>query len=118
MAVLAIENPTYKPAMRIISAATNGNPAAITTTFAHNYLTGTIVRLMFPLGYGMQSANEKQGIVTVTGDTTFTIDIDTTDIDPFVVPTTFPENKQSAQVVPVGAVSDLLKAAVQNVLPY
>jgi hypothetical protein len=42
------------------------------------------MRLNIPKGYGMQQANQLQGEITVTGDTTFTIDIDTTQMDPFL----------------------------------
>lgn len=118
MAILAIQNPTYKPAMRVISAITNANPAAITTTFDHNYVTGTVVRLHIPPGYGILQANELFGEITVTGDTTFTIDIDTSTFDAYTTPASFPENKQYAQVVPIGENNSILTASVQNVLPY
>lgn len=118
MAILAIERPTYQPAMRIIETITNANPAVVTTTFDHNYLSGTIVRLLFPLGYGMEQAHELQGVITVTGDTTFSIAIDTTFFSPFTTPATFPEDRQYPQVVPIGEVSSTLRAATRNVLPY
>lgn len=118
MAILAVENPTFQRAMRIISNITNAYPATITTTFEHNYQTGEIVRLIVPLGYGMVEANQKQGVITVTGDTTFTIDIDTTHFNAYTTPSTYPENYQYSQVVPVGEENDQLEGATQNVLPY
>lgn len=118
MAILAIQNPTYKPSMRIISAITNANPAAITTTFNHNYVTGTVVRLIIPPGYGILQANELFGEITVTGDTTFTVDIDTSTFDTYTTPVSFPESYQYAQVVPIGENNSILTASVQNVLPY
>lgn len=81
MAILAIASPTFQPAMRIISAITNASPATVTTTFDHDYVSGTVVRLHIPTGFGMYQANKLQGEITVTGTTTFTIDIDTTDFD-------------------------------------
>lgn len=86
MAILATQFPVYQPAMRIISSITNADPAVVTTTFNHQYQSGLIVRLNVPLGYGMQQANQLYGPIMVTGDTTFTIDIDTTFFDPLVVP--------------------------------
>jgi len=118
MSILATENPVFQRAMRIISSITNANPAVVTTTFDHQYLTGMIVRLNIPRGYGMTQANRLYGPIIVTGDTTFTIDIDTTHFDIFAAPSTFPENQQSAQVTPIGELSDTLLNATQNVLPF
>ena len=118
MAILAYKNPVFQKAMRIISNITNANPASVTTTFNHNYITGMIVRLNIPPGYGMQQANQLYGPIIVTGDTTFTIDINTIPMDTFSAPSTFPQNRQNAQVTPIGELSDTLLAATQNVLPY
>ena len=118
MAILAQTKPVYQPAMRIIASITNANPAVVTTTFAHQYISGTIVRLNFPPGYGMEQANQLFGEIVVTGPTTFSIDIDTTFFDPFTTPATFPDNAQIAQCIPIGENNGILTAAVQNVLPY
>ena len=74
----AIENPVFQPAMRIIVAITNGFPAQVTTSFAHGYITGEIVRIVVPSADGMQQINNMVGTLTVNSDTTFLIDIDTT----------------------------------------
>jgi len=118
MAILAVESPTIQPAMRIISDLSNGNPATVTTTFAHDYVTGTIVRLFLPSGYGMDQANQQQGTITVTSTTQFTIDIDTTLFEAFTTPVDFPETQQYPQVVPIGEINSILSAAAENVLPY
>lgn len=110
--------PTYQPSMRVIANITNAFPATVTTTFAHQYITGTIVRLDIPVSAGMVQANQQFGPITVTGSTTFTIPIDTTEYDTFTLPTTFPPAYQDAQSVPIGEDNDMLTAAVQNVLPY
>lgn len=116
MAILARESPTYQPAMRIIEAITNGFPAQVTTTFDHDYLTGTVVRLVIPPGYGIVQADQQVGSIVVTGNTTFDIDIDTTFYDSFTVPTTFPKDFQHPQVIPVGELNETLEAATRNVL--
>jgi len=118
MSILATPFPVYQPAMRIIASISNAFPAVVTTTFNHQYKTGTIVRLNIPLGYGMYQANQLTGEIAVTGATTFAIAIDTTLFDPFTTPSTFPETFQHAQCVPIGENNDTLKAAVFNVLPY
>lgn len=118
MAILAQQYPVFQPAMRIISGVTNAFPAVVTTTFAHQYGTGMIVRLNIPPGFGMVEANGLKGEIIVTGSTTFEIDIDTTFFDVFDAPSSYPFSYQYAQVVPVGQINELLRFATRNVLPY
>lgn len=118
MAILAVVRPTFQPAMRVVSSITNAFPALVTTTFKHQYGTGMIVRLDIPQGYGMMQANQLYGPIVVTGDTTFTIDIDTTQMDPFAAPMSYPASYQSAQCVSFAEVNSALAFAVNNVLPY
>lgn len=111
----AVPTPIYLPAMRIVAAITQSNPAQVTTTFAHDYKDGAIVRLIIPPRYGMQQANQLQGAILVTGATTFTMSIDTTLFDAFSQPV---GAEQCAQVVPVGELNDTLASAVNNQLPF
>lgn len=115
MSIEAIESPTFQPAMRIVTAITKANPASVTTSFDHDFITSTIVRMYVPNGFGMTQINDLTGTITVTGGTTFTIDIDTSYFDAFAVPV---GNKQFALVVPIGENNDILLAATVNVLPY
>ena len=87
MAILAYPDPVFQPAMRIIASISNGFPAVVTTTFANQYISGIIVRLNVPKGFGMVEANQLYGPIVVTGDTTFTIDLDTRTFTPFIAPT-------------------------------
>ena len=120
-------DPIFKPAMRIITNITQSNPATVTTSFNHNYLTGTIVRINVfdnvrvqnPVTtIGMPQINNMVGEIIVVTTTTFTINIDTTNFDAFVVPVPIPINFTAPQVVPVGENSNMLTAAVQNTLPH
>ena len=111
-------SPTYQPAMRVIAAMTQTNPIQITTTIDHDYISGIVVRLDIPPHFGMQQANQQTGAITVTGNTTFTMDINALSFDAFVLPTSFPPAYQDAQVVPIGEVNETLRAATQNVLPF
>jgi hypothetical protein len=120
--------PVFQRAMRNILSITQDINALVTTTFDgvnpgnHNYSTGLIARLYVPYGFGMVQANELEGPITVINATQFTIPIDTTNFDAFVVPPYQPGNFGTpAQVVPVGEISDILTQATQNVLagtPY
>lgn len=113
----AIVNPIYKPAVRDITAITNAFPLQVTTSFAHSYLTGLIVRLLIPRNFGMVVLDKVQGMITVTSDTTFTMDINSTSFDPFVVPADQPgANYTPAQVVPIGENTEILTQSFVNVL--
>jgi hypothetical protein len=118
MSILAQQYPVYQPAMRVISAITNANPAQVTTTFNHQYATNLIVRLNIPLGFGMQQANQLQGTITVNSPTTFLITIDTTLFSAFSTPANYPYSYQSATVVPVGEDNSTILQATNNALPY
>jgi hypothetical protein len=120
-----VQFPAFQRAMRNILTITNAENALVTTTFDgttpgdHQYQTGLIVRLYIPDGFGMVKANELSGTITVVNDTQFTVTIDTTNFDPFVVPSYQPGAFGTpAQVVPVGQVNSMLNQATQNVLPY
>jgi hypothetical protein len=106
--------------MRLVASITQAFPAVVTTTFAHGYIAGTIVRLNIPPYIGMWQAN--QAVVTITevlGQTSFAIDLDTSTYEPFAIPDPIPPLEDStAQVVPVGGINGNLRAATQNVLPY
>ncbi len=113
----ADRNPIFQPAMRIVAAITNSNPATVTTTFAHQYKTGTIIRLDIPPADGMQQINGMTFPILVTGATTFTIPVDTTNFDAFAIPgAPSPHANTCALSVPVGEVTATLLAATINVL--
>jgi hypothetical protein len=111
--------PVFQPAMRIMVSISQGNPAQITTSFAHQYNSGCIVRFDIPSACGMQQLNQQTGTITVTGDTTFTVPIDTSLYDSFSIPMSPPPSVNTcALVVPIGEDTEFLNSAVQNVLPY
>lgn len=113
----AIENPTFLPAYRLISAITTANPAVVTTTFNHDYTDDQIIRFQVPNIYGMTEIDGKEARVTVTGETTFSVDIDATLFTPFSVPAMPPpHSNRCALIIPVGEVGGTLAGATQNVL--
>jgi len=116
----AIPFPTFQQAYRLITNITNAPIASVTTSFAHQYGDGLIVRLIVPKVYGMTQANNLTGTITVTGPTTFNIDIDTTAFDTFTYPgaTPPPGTREPSQVIPIGEVNNILSQAVHNALPY
>ncbi len=80
----AQSNPYFRPALNDIIDITNDFPATVTTKFPHKYLSLLIVRLLIPPAFGMTQLNKLKATITVTGATTFTIPIDTTNFDPFI----------------------------------
>jgi len=104
----AVADPHFQPAMRLISAITNSNQATVTTSFDHDFVSGTIVRFYVPTYYGMVQLNKKKGTITVTGTDTFTVDINTINFDTFSAPGAAWYQNQCAIVVPVtGTVQDV-----------
>lgn len=120
-----IQYPAFQRAMRNILSITNDTQALVTTTFDgtnpgnHQYMTGLIVRLVVPQGFGMVQANQLYAPITVVNATQFTIDINTTSFDAFVVPDYQPGAFGTpSQAIPIGEVNEILTGATQNVLPY
>jgi hypothetical protein len=115
--------PVFAPAVRDILSITNANPAIVTTTYDgvnpgnHGYLSGLIVRIDVPVNFGMQQLNQFQSTITVLSPSTFSIQADTTGMNPFVIPTYVPGfNGTPAQVVPIGEVAAQLNQSFINQL--
>ena len=103
--------------MRIVTAITQSNPAMVTTSFAHQYVDGTIIRLDIPRADGMQEANQLFGGIVVNGPTTFLIDIDTRYFEPFAIPIgVSPHINTCAMAVPIGELNSTLRASLVNTL--
>ena len=115
MAVYVYQNPTFVPAYTIISAISQEKNAEITTTTDHNYNDGLIIRLSIPTIFGMTRANSLFSPITVTGDTTFTMNIDTSLFNPFVIPVQ-PRDRYAALAIPIGEIASSTKSATQNAL--
>lgn len=109
----AVVRPMYQPAMRVVTNITNGYPCVVTTSFANSYFTGDIIRIIIPLGWGMQQINGQFSAIIVLSDTTFSMDIDTTNYDVF----SDPDNGQFAQCVPIAEVNGTVYGATYNTLP-
>jgi len=111
-----IPYPQFQPAMRVITAITNGFPAIVTTDINNNYQTGLVVRLDIPEDYGMVQANQLFGPITRIDATNFSIRIDTTYFDPFIVPGPLIVSTL-AQAVPIAEDASILYQAVRDVAP-
>jgi hypothetical protein len=56
------------------------------TTEANTYIAGMAVRLMVPQTFGMYQANGLVGTILAIDGNNFSLNIDSTQFDPFVVP--------------------------------
>ena len=126
----AVYGPTYLPAMRLILSITQGAPTIIETTLshghlgipavasAHNYTSGLVVRINIPQSCGMEQLNKYAGMIAVTGATTFTIDVDSTNYSAFVIPA-IPNPAWAdtcAQVIPIAEDAGMISEATRNIL--
>jgi hypothetical protein len=113
----ALRKTVYGPAMRLIASITNASQALVTTTFAHGYIDGTVVRFDIPPALGMPQINQMTSNIVVTGPTTFKTTINSTLFQPFVIPVGLsPHVDVCGLVVPIGSDNDTLAPAVVNLL--
>jgi len=92
----------YKPNVFFISAITIGYQTTVTTTIAHNFVIGQLVRLLIPNGYGSRILNERTGyVISIPSTTQVTLDMISNDSDPFINANL----KTRPQIVPVGDVN-------------
>ena len=90
----------FEPQYSIISSVTNDFNAVVVTAEPHGFTTGWYVTLDIPLAYGMGADVFEQVVILVIDDVTFATDFDTTNLNPFVVPT-FPPAFTLAQAIPI-----------------
>lgn len=100
----------FVPNRQEVMDITNANPGVVTTTQAHGYETGYQIRFFFPFDVGMNQLKDKLVEITVLSDTTFSIDVDTTNFDVFSPVGT----KQLPQVIPVGSLENSVLDPTQN----
>lgn len=112
-------SPAFQPAMRLISSVTQGYPTTVTTTFDHDYTSGIIVRVEIPRADGMEQLDGFVGMITVTGTDTFTLDVDSTNFQPFAIPASpFPPWANTcAMIIPIGENNSMVTEATRNTLP-
>lgn len=92
----------YEPDRKVVTAITNANPAVVTAA-THAYTTADVVRINVPVDYGMRLPADEYTI-TVINANSFSINEDTTLLDPFVVPAVIPLTV--AEVLPISHETD------------
>lgn len=95
------------PSSLVITAITQASPMVVTvsignsTTEANTYIVGMSVRLMVPQTYSMYQANNLTGTITAINGANFTLNLDSSQFDAFVVPSGNVE--QPATIAPNGS---------------
>jgi len=79
------------PSSMVITGITNSVQMVVTAvlnpvTQANTYLTGMLINLFVPRSYGMFQADGLVGQIVQISGLNFTLDIDSSQFDPFVVP--------------------------------
>lgn len=79
------------PSALTITAITKAYPMVVTisvnpVTESDTYIPGQLVRLNIPYGYGMQQANGITAQILDTSPTTISLNVNSTNFDPFSVP--------------------------------
>lgn len=106
----------FVPNRQQVSSITRANPAVVTTTQSHGYLSGLFIRFYFPINFGMTQVNGNVYEITVLSPTTFSIPVDSTNFDSFSILST----SQVPEVIPVAENALSLAQAErnnQNILP-
>ena len=78
----------FEPDRKIVTAITKA-AQGIVTAASHGYTTADIIRVNIPVNYGMSIPRDEFEITIIDADT-FSIDEDTSALDPFVVPSVSP----------------------------
>jgi hypothetical protein len=91
------------PLSLLITAISQTNPMVITVADTNNYIVGQLVDLTVPYDYGMYQANDLIAqIIAIDGTgLNFTVNVDATQFDPFVVPAMY--QPMPAQLTSAGA---------------
>lgn len=100
-----VDLTNFVPKRREITTVSNAAQAVVETTEEHGYEAGLYVRLIVPSAYGMEIDRVQAQILTVPTTTTFSVDYDSSALNPFVAPTAPPAFTQ-AHCVPISGTED------------
>jgi len=91
------------PLSLLITAISQTSPMVITVAAPNNYIVGQLVDLTVPYDYGMYQANDITAQIIDIDSTglNFTVSVDATQFDPFVIPTMY--QPMPAQLTSAGA---------------
>lgn len=128
-----IEPQFFQPSRFVISAISFGVNTTVTTSVAHNYVIGQLVRLLIPSKYGSIGLNEQLGyVISIPSATSVEVNINSQGTTPFIPSPTFIafQSQTPPQIVAVGDInsgivnssgiastSTLVPGSFQNISP-
>ena len=80
-----VSSPMVPPFLTI-SAVTNATKGIVTVVETNNYIVGQLAYFSIPFTYGMFQLNSLTGEIDSISGQTFTMNIDTSQFDAFVIP--------------------------------
>lgn len=92
----------YLPLNVVISNVSKGSTTSVTTSSAHYFVVGQLVRFHIPTVYGMTQLTDQEAyIISVPSTTSFVVDVNSMNYTAYVSSPTYP-GFTSPQVSPVG----------------
>lgn len=91
------------PMFLLISAISQSNPMVITVSTPNNYQPSQLARLNIPPDYGMPQANGITAQVLSVNGNNLTMAVNSTNFDPFVIPTQNQFTPAPASLSPAGS---------------
>lgn len=110
------------PSSLLVTNITTSSPMVIsvaignTTTEANTYIVGMAVKLFVPVSYGMYQANNLVGTITDISGLNFTLNLDSSQFDAFVIPP--PTGETPASIAPFGSRNLTYDNQTANTVPY
>jgi len=104
------------PGMLLITNISKTNPMVVTFTDSiyNTYIVGMLVTLTVPPKYGMIQANELTGEILAINSNQFTLNINSSGFDTFVIPgVSFPPPSRPASLSPGGS-KNIYNSAVDS----
>lgn len=102
-------NPDFEPHSQLISDVSTAVNAVVTTVSPHGFETDYVIRIFVPARYGM-NIEYVQTKIMVIDETSFTTQIDTTALFPFVTPTYPPGFTQAQAILMTGVQHNVAEA--------
>lgn len=109
---LPIHTDYFQPSNFNISAISRGQQTTVTTSVAHNFVVGQLVKLLIPASFGTVQLNGKSGyVLSLPSTTQVLLDIFSTNADAFISSSA----ATKAQIVATGDInSGAINAAGPN----
>ena len=120
MSNIYLKGTIFTPSSLVITAITQSLNMVVTcvvnsVTEANIYIPGMLVKLLVPSSYGMYQANGLTGKILFVSGLNFTLNIDSTQFDPFIIPGS---GQTPASMAPSGSQNLEFNNSTANVIPF